>query len=146
MIKLEQGLVEILKGCLAKIQEAKVKNTVRPETLKDLFKKHLALKNPYWEINRDSQQLTKVGLIFKPQAVFIARGRPIYVGILFQTNKLILLLEEQYRRTENNTVEIAYDILFNHWATFEEQFTKAFVKALYLANGIKNAGNLTEIV
>ena len=134
----EKPFIEHLNTCLSKLKEAKVNDSIKPEGLRLIFNKILITKNDYWEINRDSNKLTKLGLIFKPSKTNIQKGKPIYVALLFNTNQIKILLEEQYARTDSNTFEINYNLIFNNWSTFVDKLKFAFITANNLANGIKN--------
>lgn len=133
----EKLFIEHLSACLSKFKEAKIAHSVKPEELRLIFDKALITKNDYWEINKDSNKLTKLGLIFKPSKANIKKGKPIYVALLFNSNNLNILLEEQYARTEANTFKLDYDLIFNDWKSFEEKLKCAFITANNLANGLK---------
>lgn len=133
----ETLFIKHLNFCFAKIKEEKIEITVKPEELKLTFNNALRFKNDYWEINKDSDKVTKVGLIFKPSKWNIQKGKPIYVALLFNISWLKILLEEQYARTEDNTFEINYDLMFNDWEVFKEKLKCAFVVANNLANGVR---------
>lgn len=131
----EQLFSAHLSACFSQIKDANIQPMMKPEDIKIIFKKVLSLKNPYWEMNNDSDKITKICLIFKPDLTYRDKGKPIYTGILFNEHALDILLEEQYARNEDNTFEISYQLIFNNWPVFQEQLTMAFTKAHYYANG-----------
>jgi hypothetical protein len=130
----EAALIKHLELC-GSFKTREIKDPIRPEILKEAFKKFLSLKNPYWDINPDSDKLTKLVLIFKPSPTFIDKGKPIYVGIQFNTHEMVIILEEQYVRTEDNTFAIPYAVLLEDEAGFKKAVKRAFIKAHHLANG-----------
>ena len=129
--------LRIIHACVARIKETVLDPSMKPEELRLVFNKALITKNDYWEINKDSNKLTKLGLIFKPSKANIQKGKPIYVALLFDASQLKILLEEQYARNDNNTFEISYDLMFTNWKKFEDKLRLAFIIANNLANGIK---------
>ncbi len=134
----KQDFIQYIDAFISKIKEAKIEPTIKSEGLKLIFNNALRLKNDYWEMNKDSNKLTKLGMIFKPGKANIQKGKPIYVALLFNHAKLKVMLEEQYARTATNTFELDYDLMFNDWKGFEEKLKDAFVTANSLANGIKH--------
>ena len=90
----KDSLEQILNLALVKIKEANINILTRLEELKSLFKEALSKKSPYWELNPDSDRLTKLGLVFKAEPGHIDKGKPIYVSLEFENSALTINLEE----------------------------------------------------
>lgn len=135
----DQGdLQKLLEQFLLRLKAEDINTFLKPDEIKELFKKGLSVKNPYWELNKDCDKLTKFGIIFRPQQSYIQKGKPIYAGFLFESFSLTILLEEQYARTKDNTFKIPYRTLFTNWDDFSNSISSIFNNASNLANGVRD--------
>lgn len=133
----QEELKQLLEQFLLRLKAEDINTFLKPDEIKELFKKALSFKNPYWELNKDCDKLTKFGITFRPQQAYIQKGKPIYAGFLFESLSLTILLEEQYARTQDNTFGIPYKVIVNDWDEFSETIGMVFDKASDLANGIR---------
>lgn len=133
-----QPVKKYIELVLLKVKEADISAQSRPEEIKPLFKKTLSLNNPYWILNPDSDRLTKLGLIFKPQQAYIQKGKPIYTSLSFEDSEIVIALEEQYARTLDNTFKVPYQFMLNSWDDFANTLCDIFSKASEWANGNRN--------
>ena len=133
----QEGLQKLLEQFLLRLKTEDINVFLKPDEIKELFKKALSVKNPYWELNKDCDKLTKFGIIFRPQQAYIQKGKPIYAGLLFESLSLTILLEEQYARRKDNTFKIPYQTMLNRWDEFSESVENVLKRASDLANGIR---------
>ena len=134
----QEAFKQSIDQALLRLKESDINAFLKPDEIKELFKKALSVKNPYWELNRDCDKLTKFGIIFRPQQAYIQKGKPIYAGFLFESLSLTILLEEQYARTKDNTFKIPYQTLLTNWDDFSDSISSIFNNASNLANGVKD--------
>ena len=134
----QEDLQQLLEQFLLRLKAEDINVFLKPGEIKELFKKALSVKNPYWELNRDCDKLTKFGIIFRPQQAYIQKGKPIYAGFLFESLSLAILLEEQYARTKDNTFKIPYQTLLTNWDDFSDSISSIFNNASNLANGVRD--------
>lgn len=134
----QEGLQKLLEQFLLRLKAEDINVFLKPDEIKELFKKALSVKNPYWELNKDCDKLTKFGIIFRPQHAYIQKGKPIYAGFLFESLSLTILLEEQYARTKDNTFKIPYQTLLTNWDDFSDSISSIFNNASNLANGVRD--------
>ena len=134
----QEGLQKLLEQFLLRLKTEDINVFLKPDEIKELFKKALSVKNPYWELNKDCDKLTKFGIIFRPQQAYIQKGKPIYAGFLFESLSLTILLEEQYARKKDNTFKIPYQTLLTNWDDFSDSISSIFNNASNLANGVRD--------
>lgn len=134
----QEDLQQLLEQFLLRLKAEDINVFLKPDEIKELFKKALSVKNPYWELNKDCDKLTKFGIIFRPQQAYIQKGKPIYVGFLFESVSLTILLGEQYARTKDNTFKILYQTLLTNWDDFSDSISSIFNNASNLANGVRD--------
>ena len=134
----QEGLKQLLEQFLLRLKAEDINIFLKPDEIKELFKKALSVKNPYWELNKDCDKLTKFGIIFRPQQAYIQKGKPIYAGFLFESLSLTTLLEEQYARTKDNTFKVPYQTLLTNWDDFSDSISSIFNNASNLANGVRD--------
>jgi 5'-deoxynucleotidase YfbR-like HD superfamily hydrolase len=134
----QEGLQKLVEQFLLRLKAEDINTFLKPDEIKELFKKALPIKNPYWELNKDCDKLTKFGIIFRPQQAYIQKGKPIYAGFFFESLSLTILLEEQYARTKDNTFKIPYQTLLTNWDDFSDSISSIFNNASNLANGVRD--------